>query len=784
MAKVWEGMADSGINYWNDAVGWRYDAMGKLPAKERFLAKRYELLGQIARIDDMAKSIYRTFRAASETDQVEIYKYLTTQGARPLDIVDRDSRRKAIDVKRQFDAVGRQLVDRGLLLQESFDKYEDRYLPRIYLKYILGKKKVRKLAGGKKVSNMGWSRARDETLHPDIREHLYGEITDPGFLAAKGLGTEMRDMAILDFLQHISTQKEWVHKDTVVNWDGRKVSAVWLDRQMKELERQAAYYDDAARIRTLNFIGRMRAVLADATPIGKTPVDSNDYEQVPDSRQYGRLRGMWVRKEIYRDLIEVGQTMPGNPDFWADWFGYGGKGTKVTQLWKLMKVAMNPPAQIRNAASNMVLMHLSGVPMVSVPVYVGKAIREIAQDGRYWRIAKKQGVTESTYAAQELFRIERDILDIESRNAGKVSLATVKNVAAKLAEVAGDSYQFIEAVGKTARIIYAMEKEGKNAQEAAAIAQKWLFDYSLVPPAVRTARNMPVGVPFLTFYYKVLPRLLESVIKRPWSYLPYVALPYIMAMLFADQNDVSEEDALTLMNDYPQWLQDRGNAFLMPYRDEEGRWQAFDFGYILPWTMWTETAGHLAEGDLGEAVKNSGVFGGPIPSIATAIWTNTDPFTGRTIIAPGGTATDRMVNMLTYAYTMAAPTWLTNQGFAGKMLDAINEDVKLNEAMTGKTILTPGQATMRLFGANVYPFTPERSRMRNIEGMKKVAQEIKMASKKQIEDVRNDSNKTEYEKEVEIEKISVKMQERVQKEMLKVQEYADKSEVPDALSTP
>lgn len=61
-----------------------------------------------------------------------------------------------------------------------------------------------------------------------------------------------------------------------------------------------------------------------------------------------------------------------------------------------------------------------------------------------------------------------------------------------------------------------MEREGKSAEQAALDAQQAIFDYSLIPPSVRYLRNAPVGMPFVTFPYKVAPRLIELVVKNPW----------------------------------------------------------------------------------------------------------------------------------------------------------------------------------------------------------------------------------------------------------------------------
>ncbi|MBT8448489.1 MAG: hypothetical protein KJO69_02310, partial [Gammaproteobacteria bacterium] len=455
--------------------------------------------------------------------------------------------------------------------------------------------------------------------------------------------------------------------------------------------------------------------------------------------------------------------------------------TRITQIWKLLKVALNMPSHFRNFASNAILMNLSGMPMAQVPRYLGKAAMDIKNKGRYWRIAQKLGVTESTFSARELYRINRDLLDLEARMSGPLSIASVKNILGKIGEFGGDRYQDLESLSKTAMIMYSMRHQGMSAEEAGRHAQKWLFDYSLVPKSVRAARNIPLGVPFITFYYKVLPRVLETLIKTPWRLVPYIAIPHLMVKLFASMNDIDEDDVKKLQEAMPSWLNDKGNAFLLPYKDDAGRWQAVDFGYVLPWSMFQDVLQNTAKGEFSDAVKASGIFGGPLGNIATAITTNRDAFTGREIIKAGTPPAEKAASILLYTYEMAMPTMITNMGFGGKIIDAINEDLEANSAL-GKEVLTPGQATARLFGVNVYPYDPERSRGKNIEQMRKEIQDIRTYHKQEIQDVISDRG-SEEDKAERIDNITKRMAERIQKKAAEIEQYSEESEVPESLTT-
>ena len=764
-------LADKGIDAWNRAVGWRYDALGRLPAKDLYLTSRYRTLGRIAQVEEVAKKVYNTFRDATPDDQVAVYQYLTTKNAPESVIQDPAVRRRAVSTKRLIMRVGQQLVDAGLLPEAVYEANKGSYLPRLYLRHLLPDNVRYGLGTGNKVSDQGYlkKRLKDEQLPPEVREIILGEITDPAFLAAQGLTMEMRDLAILNLLEQVSENPDWVWDDTVVEWQGNRVSIFWLENEANQIERQAAHYKDGPRQTALALVQQMRDTIQPRLDeLHKAPAD---YRQVPNSPRYGRLRGMYLRKEIFDDLVGSGQMMPPDADAWTSLFSYGGTGTKITQLWKMSKVALNPPAQIRNVMSNMVLLHLSGIPLARVPEFVTKAIYHRMNNGKYWRIAKKLGVTESTFASQELVRIHRDMLDLQARLSGPVSMATLRNMAGIIGGGASDAYQFFEAVGKTARIMYAMQEEGKSEDEAGMIAQRWLFDYSLVPKTVRSMRNMPVGMPFVTFYYKVLPRILEAAIKNPLAFVPYYALPYAFAAAFAAINDVDDDDVEQLLKAIPTWLREKGHALIWPFRDAEGRWQVVDFSYILPWTMFTESVKNVREGKMGDLIDDSGLLGGPLTSLITVFTDDEhkDPWSGKPVFNEADPAAKQVTDFLTYLYTLSMPTWLTDMGFAGKMKDAIEREV---DPKTGRYPNTVTQAAFRAVGVNVYPFEPEKDRAQNLRRYGYEMRDTKEAARWAMRGAKTDEER---------EKLRDTYQELLERQRQEREAYEQDSYLPESL---
>jgi len=727
------------------------EPIGKLPEKERYLVERYKTLGRIAKADELAGYIRKAFVGSTAEDKQAVYDYLTTAGATSTSsgpmafIKDPTIRANAERVKKEIAAVGDALVEHGLLSEEAHEQYRDSYLPRLYLKHLLSEGDFQRLGAGKKPSDMGYLKERKD-IPEDVRKVILGEITDPGFLGAVAVAKPLRDMVLLDWLSNIAQRKDWVLKGVLVEWGEinllkpaatpdmfgggvkkRLVSAYWLKDEATRIRRQAEFYDPATAKRAIELALKMERTANDA--LAGLKVDHKMFRQIPDTPRYGRLRGIWVRSEIYDDLMGVNDFLPLEPGFFQNLLGYGGVGTKITQLWKTGKVALNPPSQIRNFMSNGVLLQLSGVALPMVPVRVTQAAREIMNNGEHWKIAKKYGVTESTFTAQELYRAKRELLDLEQQMGTLSPLGQLHRIAARVMDFGGDTYQFMEALFKTAKIIDAMA-EGMSEEKAALEAQKWLFDYSLVAKEVRYLRNAPIGVPFLTFQVKVLPRMAEVALLHPWRFLPWAALLYGMSYALAAGYDVDDDDLEKLKQALPDWLRERGHTMLLPFKDAQGRWQVLDLGYYFPWTNWTELARNIKAGEVGKAVQTAGLFSGPVTDLIVAIKTGRDPFTDRDIWKAGDPPARQAMALLNYLWTMGAPPFLTSMGFVGHATRAYTGETN----RYGDPLSTPTQAALRLFGVNIYALEPEQSRAANIRKQQFEIGEVRTAAKQKLLD--------------------------------------------------
>ena len=738
----------------------KLDPIGSLPEKAAYLKSRYLTLGKIAEINEASKEIYEAFAKAGDQTQ-NIYDYLTNADIKPSSIKGAELRKSAIEVKNKIIQTGEELVKRGLLDKQTFLSHKGSYLPRIYLKHLMPGDVFQSMSDGGKLPDLGYLKKRKD-IPEEVRRLILGEMTDPGYLASKGYGVQMRDMALIDWLAEISENSDWTLDESLVEWKGQKVTPFWLKNESDRIRRQAKYYLEADRKEALE-ISEQMGELADEA-LGDRPGVPHKYKQVPDTPRYGTLRGMIVREEIYDDIVGASTMHLGDTSIAEQILGNGGVATKFTQLWKWSKVAANPPGQVRNFVSNGILLHLSGVPSHKVPARVIEAVRDIRKNGKYWQAAKKYGVTESTFGSQELVRIERELLDIEAKRHGAVSLATLKNIGGKIIDLTGDMYQMSESIFKTAKIVDEMKK-GKNPADAALEAQKWLFDYSLVTPSMKYLRNAPVGVPFLTFYLKALPRMLEVLLTNPVKFAPYMAIPYAMTHFIAGMTDVDDDDVDKLRKALPKWLEERGNAYILPAKDEQGRWQAIDIGYFLPWATWSDMAQELGKGEIDDALLSTGLFGGPVPDMITAIKTNIDPFTKKEIVNKYDSPAKQIASIMGYLYQMAAPTWLTNIGFAGHMKRALDGTVdKYGEPKTNKT-----QAALRLVGVNLYPIDPMRTRRANIRWMQFEISQVK----RRMSSLLKDKNFTAKERK----KIRKEYRDMIRKRQDEIRTYRKESRV-------
>ena len=777
--KQWGKIADRAMDYIADLKA--LQKVGGYPFRDPFMASlgkqgqeqyldiRREAMGRAKRAEDIANHLGAIFDGTTDVEATAIYEYLTTPGANPNTIPNRavllrqkgrmfkkkaySLRGGAIAAKSTIKKLGQNMVRRGVLSQESFDKHADLYLPRIYAKYMLERDAA---SGGAslKIGAQGYLKQRNEDLPQEYRDLYLAEIKDPAFLVRRALAIPAWDLAMDDMLHDISENPDWALPESFIEWSPpglrgtRKVTPFWLKAEAQALRDRARRVDapqgEAMRALAEEMDELAELGFAQFSQGGKYETIPEDFRQLPDSPRYGDLRGMYVQRDIWADIMGSHRTIVGEETK----FDKLGEASRVyTAFWKMAKVPLNIPTVARNFGSNMILMHMAG-DVRNPPLRMIQALWQIRHNGKYYRAAKRQGITASTYKHQELQDATKDVLRLRGELAGGWLGKAFKG-GAKVAgafETAADFYQFLEVWSKTAVIIDQMRR-GATEEQAAAKAHEALFDYSAVPNTLKQLRRHPFGAPFVTFFYKALPAILRGAARHPGRMFMYYAIPYILgeAIVKALQN-VDDDDIEALLKALPEWMQDK-SVMLWPVQDEKGRWQPIDLSYWLPWGAHVEVVRALtqvAKGDVEEGgrslVQPFGIFGGPVPQIGIAASTKIDTFTGYRIYEDNDPPRVKAVKILNYTWRLHMPTWLTDIGFTGHMYRTLANKPNYR----GDPPLTALQAAVRLVGVNIYPVNPEESRERNLARFGRQINKIKSA----IRRLRRDQSLSEEEREM------------------------------------
>jgi len=201
-----------------------------------------------------------------------------------------------------------------------------------------------------------------------------------------------------------------------------------------------------------------------------------------------------------------------------------------------------------------------------------------------------------------------------------------------------------------------------------------------------------------------------------------------------DEDDLTlaqkQEEVKKLKNTMMKSISEKQHGYFIPWRDQHGRWQLVDLGYIFPWTTWTEALAalpKLAKGDAESAIPKIMAplaIGGPVPDILTALMAGKDAFTGRDIVSPDSVyLSEQALDITNWLWGVVAPPFVTDKGPLGKIWNADDVDV------LGKRKMTEAQMMARVFGINIYSFNPEMTRSQNIKKMRREIADMKQFSK-------------------------------------------------------
>ena len=700
-------------------------------------AFRNKLFGTIDINTSKAKRLSETISKGTKAQQDQVYKYLTTKDASPSMVSDPTLRAAAVEVKTAINNTAKQMVKEGILSQESMDKYYDRYLPRMYVYYEMTNRGIKSPNMG--ISPQEYLKKRDDQLSMDERKML-GEITNPAYLAYVAIARPAKDIAMSQYFTQVMNQSntKWILPNSVVEVNGQKVTPYWLKSEAIMLENTVLPTLDPTDVGLIakmkNRIANMKKIADQAINNSNPVIDKGQvpdgYRVLPDSARYGVLRGAVIQKGIYDDIVGTFVQIPTNDKPWLQALMGDERSTivKANQLWKMGKVTLNVPSQVRNAISNAIALNVfAGVPMIKMAPRILSAINQMTSDGKIYKEAQEYGIGGGTMSGAELNTARARLDSYLRQNNGGDSIfggfAAARIMAQAFIGKTSEMYQNVEVVFKLAAYMHARD-QGMSPSESVNLANDALFDYTRVNPNIRYIRNSPIGLPFVTYLYKVIPKTIETAVKHPLRFAPYLALFYAIPALAMSALDIDEDDYEAMKKTLPEYIRDKGSLYIMPYRGEKGEIKYADLGYFFPWASFVDPLIQMGRGNIAGGSKDllrNFVPSGPIVTALTAITTNKDSFTGRDIVDPRQTPENKALAMMSYVWNQALPPMLgmdfANPEKSGGVLPRLYSDA----FGTGTGMKANGQPKPeflenagRLLGLNIDTANPIMSRAQNI----------------------------------------------------------------------
>lgn len=426
------------------------------------------------------------------------------------------------------------------------------------------------------------------------RENM-GEILDARYTIAKTFMLMAHDLSTGRFFKDIAANEAWATKTEPPHWENPKGAM--------------STYSTAEWV--------------------KVPTTNIAGTQV---KKWGALADMYVRAEIWRDLVELDRMQ--TPSFWQ----------KILTQWKLNKTARNPVVHMNNIMSNMIFMDMADIRWRDLK---RGAISYFTKDDDY-KEALQNGAFGASYIEHE---IKQEILDpilkellqqdaalergavenwLNAREWGaKMSVLgkitdTVWRKAWDLDRRAVNIYQMEDEIFRMATYMRRLQY-GDPPEIAARMARDQFLNYNIRAPWVNVARRS--FLPFIAYTYRAVPVIAKSISERPWKIAKYATLAYIMnamGYMLSDGDEDEERRALSERVQGRTWL-GTPRLIRMPWSDDNGSPVFLDIRRWIP-------AGDVFDMNQNQMPLPAWIqFGGPL-MLAGEFALNKQAFTGKEIV--------------------------------------------------------------------------------------------------------------------------------------------------------
>jgi hypothetical protein len=433
-----------------------------------YLFARSQAKGFIDRSETFTKKVFDKLDTLEEPAKRNVFQ--AVDGQIPIDDLPNSLQKfLAKQIIRTNDRVGKMLVNEGLLKEEQFKANEGKYVHYMYLKHVLGDDAPIKVGAGGKIDTSILKRRKDLTME---QRRAIGLIEDISIAETTGLSKALQDVGMSKLFNQVADNPNWTWQPGRVKVEGKTWS---IGDLAKELDIQKKVAEQSQTPEVMERLNILQTAMDTAqAESGHIP---EGFVKMPESKSFGSLSGQFVRKEIADDLIPLRAriTQPS---------GLGGQtanffldmGEKAMTAFKVGKTALNLPTATRNVGSNMIQLNMSGIPLYDLPIWMGKAAKQMYDSGQYYALAKRNGLFKTNWAQGEIAEVMQVIKKVEGGRFNPIDLA------GDLAKYYGKIDDFF----KLTKFIEQMES-GKGLQNAVLEANKWGMDYSLASRSVKAA---------------------------------------------------------------------------------------------------------------------------------------------------------------------------------------------------------------------------------------------------------------------------------------------------------
>lgn len=399
--------------------------------------------------------------------------------------------------------------------------------------------------------------------------------------------------------------------------------------------------------------GRLFAKMAEspefAPYVSDTPKAGFATKPIPNSYQYGKLKNKYVSQAIYDDVMEI--SRPFDQSEMSRIYG------KLLGVWKAGKTAWNPATHGRNIFSSAVQNDIiAGLSPTRVDKYVN-AIKGMAKSEDTYKDFNRLGGGEGTFSTEELTNFLGEVNRSQGSMLNRSLDRMLESKVARPLQSMSKAYQMEEIVFRYAAFKHRLSL-GESAEQAMKIAKKAIPDYSQVPDIIRKARRSPVGVPFISYPYKMLPAIADEAIKHPLRAGKY-------AIMFKAINEFAKQNLGMTDAEYDELKKSKnfngGSQILLPFTDKAGDPEILDLTYNMPFGDFLEWGGALGgtfgQGEGGVGVKDKALsMLSPVAKTAIELGANRNTYTGRDLATTSMSKTDQAKAYGKQLWNTAAPT--------------------------------------------------------------------------------------------------------------------------------